>query len=269
VRRLIKNPKYTGTYVYAKRSCKLGTSATTNARDQWVIKENALPPIISAAQFAQAQVSVASQRVKYTDQQLLDRLRELWKKEGTLSARVIEDDKPGPSYYMFINRFGEIAKAFKLIGFKPRDDYSKIWTFKRKRLKLEREQRKGIVEELIAAGTNVAEDVRTGVLTLNGNVKLATRVVLYRAFHGKYTPAGWHFRINFSRGVHIMIIACLGPDNENIQGQYIIPKLTELHGKYWVNDGEEPVFLKACRSDSLRPLLNSVGFCPIAKLERQ
>jgi DNA invertase Pin-like site-specific DNA recombinase len=269
VRRLIKNPKYMGTYVYAQRSRKLGALMTTNVQDQWIIKENALPPLISATQFAQAQVSVTVRTVTYTDQQLLDRLREIWKKKGTLSYSVIEGAKPGPSYSTFTNRFGEIAKAFKLIGFKPLYDYSKIWTFKRKRLRLEREQRKRIVEKLIAAGTNVTEDVRTGVLTLNGNLKLATKVAFYREWHGTYPRSGWHFRINFRQAIHIIIINCLDRNNENIQGQYIIPKLTELHGMYWVNDGEEPVFLKACRSDSLEPLWNSVFCCSLAKLVRQ
>ena len=82
IRRLIMNPKYMGTYVWARKSKKLHAPRTTNNRDQWVVRKDAIGATVSSQQFAEAQSRLALQRQKYTNEQMLKKLRRLWKKEG-------------------------------------------------------------------------------------------------------------------------------------------------------------------------------------------
>jgi DNA invertase Pin-like site-specific DNA recombinase len=81
VRRLIMNPKYTGTYVWARKSRKLQAPLTSNDTEQWAVRKGAIAAAVSGHQFASAQSRLMLQRQKFTNQQLLDRLRRLGKRK--------------------------------------------------------------------------------------------------------------------------------------------------------------------------------------------
>ena len=170
---------------------------------------------------------------------------------------------------MFAGRFGGLANALSLIGFKQTQDYDRVQEQKVLRRKLERALQKDVSEQIRARGGRVSEDPRSRVLTLNGHFGVAVKVMHYRHWNAKWRRVGWHFMINFRKGVHVLIIGCLDPTNQHIQSQYIIPKLTQLEGMYWVNDGVGRVFLEACRSDTLQPFLESVTCCPLPKSESE
>jgi DNA invertase Pin-like site-specific DNA recombinase len=267
VRRLISNPKYMGTYMWARKSHKLHAASTHNDPAQWVIARGAIEAAISPQQFKLAQSRVLMQRRKYTNEQLLTRLRRVWKKEGTLSIKVINQARFCPNAATFAYRFGRMANAYAKVGFRQNCDYDSIGEEKQRRRILERGLRTKVAEQFQGIGTQIAEDPRSGVLTLNGHLGVAVKVMHYVSYWGKRTRFGWKFKIRFSEGVQVLILACLDRTNRHIQAQYIIPKLARLEGVYWINEGADRVFLEACRADTLQPLLNSVAVSPLASLE--
>jgi hypothetical protein len=267
VRRLIMNPKYMGTYIWARRSSKLHTPSIQNDPDKWVVSEGAIDAAVSKSQFATAQIRIKSQRLKYTDRQLLDSLQRLWKKEGTLSIKVIARAKHCPSTTPFRRRFGRVANAFAQVGFRQNRDYSRISEEKQRRRVLERGLRRSVVEQLQGMGSEVSQDARSGVLKLNGHFGVAVKVMHYGHWDGVRKQLGWNVRINFREDVQVLIVACLDSTNEHIQAQYIIPKLARLEGVYRVEEGRNRVFLDACRSDTLQPLLNCVALTSLSSVE--
>jgi hypothetical protein len=255
-----------GTYVYAKRSKKLQAPVTINDPECWIVKKGAIAAIISARQFQKAQVRLALLRPKYTDDQLLDQLRQLWKKKGTLSARLIGERKGGPGICMYTNRFGSLDKAFALVGFNHSFDYNRAAELRRQLRNIERGLRSRIVAQLQARGVSVWEHRRSHVLTLNGEVTVGVKVIHHINWNAKWERIGWHFKISFRKGIQILILACLDSRNQEIVAQYIVPKLTQLEGLYWSSVGKGRVFLEACRCDTLEAFFDSVSRCPIQEV---
>jgi DNA invertase Pin-like site-specific DNA recombinase len=56
---------------------------------------------------------------KMTDEQMLERLRQLLNTHGHLSRSIIEEDSASPSVSAYRCRFGSIAQAYKLVEFEP------------------------------------------------------------------------------------------------------------------------------------------------------
>jgi hypothetical protein len=55
IRRILTHPKYTGCAVFNRYSEKLGARRLSNPRDQWVLRPNAFPAIVSQEVFDRAQ----------------------------------------------------------------------------------------------------------------------------------------------------------------------------------------------------------------------
>jgi hypothetical protein len=62
-------------------------------------------------------------RQELTDQEILDKLKALWRKEGHLSMKILEASEDTPDWTVFARRFGSLMNAYKLIGFKPEARY--------------------------------------------------------------------------------------------------------------------------------------------------
>jgi DNA invertase Pin-like site-specific DNA recombinase len=122
---LLRNEVYLGHNVYNRRSMKLQQRPVDNPPEMWVRHDNAFEAIIPRALFAKAQKVLADleYRQALTDQELLDKLRALWRKEGDLSMRILEASEDTPSWNVFTRRFGSLMNAYKLIGFKPQARY--------------------------------------------------------------------------------------------------------------------------------------------------
>jgi hypothetical protein len=55
-----------------------------------------------------------------SDEEMLQKLRQLLHLRGYLQRTIIDEDASSPSASAYKNRFGSLAQAYKLIGFIPR-----------------------------------------------------------------------------------------------------------------------------------------------------
>lgn len=55
--------------------------------------------------------------LKYTDRYMVAGLRELWRREGKLSAELINADPSIPSRFTYCRRFGRLSHVYRLIGY--------------------------------------------------------------------------------------------------------------------------------------------------------
>ena len=122
---LLRNEVYLGHNVYNRRSMKLQQRPVDNPAEMWIRRDNAFEAIIPRALFAKAQkvLSDLEYRQTLTDQEILDKLKALWRKEGHLSMKILEASKDTPDWTVFARRFGSLMNAYKLIGFKPQARY--------------------------------------------------------------------------------------------------------------------------------------------------
>ena len=127
---LLRNEVYLGHNVYNRRSAKLRKPLVDNPPEMWVRHDNAFKPIISHSLFAKAQqvLSDLAHRQTLTDQEALDKLKALWRREGHLSHKILAASKDTPDWTVFARRFGSLMNAYKLIGFKPQARYHYVET---------------------------------------------------------------------------------------------------------------------------------------------
>lgn len=255
---MLNNPKYMGEYVYARRTQTLSSRLVRNQPERWARKKDAFDAIISPAQFDEAQHFLATLHPTYTDEELLNILRGLLKKNGKLSWSVLKQSKSGPGPFIYGKRFGGLEKAYAAIGYEPEYNYARVNKLRRSLQQAEWGLRNKLVELLKARGIDVCDHAESRGLTLNGEVNVGIRATHYKYWNQKWLGFGWDLRISFKKDIQILIVACLGSGEDGIHAQYIIPKLSLLEGRYWSREGNERVFLEAFRSHTLQPLIDAV-----------
>jgi DNA invertase Pin-like site-specific DNA recombinase len=126
VHQVLINPKYTGANVYNRRSFKLKYRRVKNPVQMWIWRDGAFEPLISADLFAQAREIIESRHRHLSDEELLERLRELLRDRGRLSGILIDETEDLPSSSCYSSRFGSLTRAYSLIGWASDRDYAYI-----------------------------------------------------------------------------------------------------------------------------------------------
>lgn len=117
--RLLGNELYRGVYVYNRTSQRLKNGTTRNAESEWV-RTSIMEQLIDAQLFADAQVRRRSQgRLQFTDDELLEHLRQLAAGRDRISAREIDAAGP-PSLATYYVRFRRMSRALRHAGLNVR-----------------------------------------------------------------------------------------------------------------------------------------------------
>jgi DNA invertase Pin-like site-specific DNA recombinase len=224
VHSLLINPKYIGANVYNRRSFKLKKKYVYNPREMWFWRDNAFDPLISEEQFLRAKTIIQGRR-HYTDQEMLDHLRQLLAREGKLSGALVDSAKGMSSWTAYNTRFGGLVRAYKLIGYTPSKDCS--YTEVRRRIRALHEHHLGqLIAQLRNTGAVVDHDIETGLLTVNR--EFTTSFVLVRC---RTTSAGnfrWLLSLDRSVLPDVVVAARLGPANQSVLDYFLLPNLDVL-----------------------------------------
>jgi DNA invertase Pin-like site-specific DNA recombinase len=247
VRQVLTNPKYAGANVYNRRSFKLKRKRVSNPPEMWIRLDNAFTPIISAEQFAEALAIVRSRDAHLTNEQLLERLRILLSKTGSLSGIVIDEADDMPSSTTYASRFGGLSRAYALIGYTPLRDFRYI-EINRVMRRYHDEQCSVIVAQLRENGVDVRHDVNSGMMMVNREFTVSLVIARCReTLLGKHR---WLIRLENSLNPDVTIAARLKPDNETILDYYIFPRIEALAEKIRLA-GENGILLDVYRFENL------------------
>ncbi|HEY8618251.1 recombinase family protein [Phenylobacterium sp.] len=119
VRSVLTSPLAIGVYVFNRRTQRLKSLSRANPPERWV-RVRVMPPVVSVSLFEAAQQRLATRRrQRFSDGELLDILRELWRREGHLSDALIDGNPDTPHSATYRQRFGSLAAAYELVGFRP------------------------------------------------------------------------------------------------------------------------------------------------------
>jgi DNA invertase Pin-like site-specific DNA recombinase len=127
VRNILKNEKYTGTFVYNRTSLSMNQPRRRKARQQWVRKEGIFKGIVSQELFDQAQKIFAKRPKSRSDETMLGDLRALYVREGRLSKSLINRDKELLSAGAYESRFGKVTNAYVLVGYVTPECTNQKW----------------------------------------------------------------------------------------------------------------------------------------------
>ncbi len=166
VRQLLSNKKYIGNNIWNRHSFKLKKRHVQNDPNSWVRSEGAFEAIVDAGLFAAAKAIFAAKARRYSDEEMLDGLRDALETYGFLSGIVINEASALPSSGAYQSRFGSLLRAYKLVGFTPDREYRYIEINKRLRKIHAR-----IIHETVGGieqvSGQVQHDTKTGLLTIN------------------------------------------------------------------------------------------------------
>ncbi len=215
VRTVLTNEKYIGNNVYNRSSFKLKKMHVENPPDMWVRKEGAFEGIVPLEFFLTAQEIITARSARLSDEELLDHLKRLYADAGQLSGILIDQTPDIPSSATYRNRFGSLARAYELIGFRSDRDQERIALNKRLR-----ELHPEIIsrtEEAIAEVDAIGRIVRGGdalfaddtpvKMQVPGTKKTKTaRVWTYvrdeRPWSGQSPPCAWYQFTIDRKGAH-------------------------------------------------------------------
>lgn len=247
VHQVLTNEKYIGNNVYNHQSFKLKKTRTVNDPDMWIRADGAFEAIVDPQLFFTAQGMIRERNRRYTDEEMLDRLKHLFQHHGYLSGIVIDEAESMPSSGIYQRRFGSLIRAYELVGFKPDRDYSYIEINRALRQKHHE-----VVADSIASietlGGTVDRNPATDLLTVNG--EFTASIVIARC---QQTPAGslrWKIRLDTGLMPDITVAIRMDQNNEAPLDYYLLPLLDMTTGRIRLAE-ENGLMLDAFRFDAL------------------
>lgn len=225
VHQLLTNEKYLGNNVYHRTSFKLKRKHVQNPPDMWIRVAGAFPAIVTPEDFMRAQEIIIARAKRYTDEEMLEKLREVLREHGRISGVIIDEHDDLPSSAAFRNRFGSLVRAYQLIGYTPETDYGFIEVNRYLRQKYP-EIIQSVITQLAEVGVRVQRDPETELLVLDD--ELVVSLVLSRCVRTESGSPRWLVRFEGSHRPDITIVARMDETNQGIKDYYLFPLLDQL-----------------------------------------
>ena len=222
VREVLTNEKYIGNNVYNRISYKLKRARVVNAPDMWIRKDGAFEPIVPADVFYTAQGIMRVRARRYSSEELIERLRNLYRNRGFLSGLVIDETEGMPSSAVYAYRFGSLIRAYQAVGFTPDRDYRylEINRFLRQLHPKIVTQTEQAIADL---GGMVLRDPATDILDVNREFTVS--IVLSRC--QPRTNGGYHWKVRFDTSLlpDVTVAIRLDKANDAPLDYYLLPRL--------------------------------------------
>lgn len=225
VHQVLINPKYIGANVYNRRSFKLKYRRVKNPMQMWIWRDDAFEPIVAPSLFQKAMEIIEARHRHLSDDELLERLRELLSLHGRLSGILIDETENMPSSSCYASRFGSLVRAYSLIGWNSNRDYAYVEVNRRLRRK-HADLIASILDQLLAQGATIAVNQNNDLLTINS--EYTASLILARCRDTSAGSLRWQLRFDASLCPDVVIAARLQPGNEEILDYYLLPRLDVL-----------------------------------------
>ncbi len=222
VREVLSNEKYVGNNVYNRISFKLKKHRIVNQPDMWIKKEGAFEAIVAPEVFYMAQGIIRARAHRFSNQELIEKLRKLYEHRGFLSGLIIDEAEGMPSAAAYIHRFGSLIRAYEAVGFTPDRDYRFLEVNKFLR-KLHPEIISQTEREIANLGGTVVRDPATDLLRVNQDFSIS--IVLARCQTHDNGRHRWKVRFDTSLAPDITVAVRLNQPNNAPLDYYLLPRL--------------------------------------------
>lgn len=247
VHQVLTNEKYIGNNVYNRVSFKLKKTRVVNPPSMWIRKDGAFQPVVAPELFFTAQGIIRARARRYTDDQLIDRLRELFRNRGRLSSLLIDETEGMPSSSVYSLRFGGLIRAYRLVGFTPDRDYRHIEVNR-----LLRQMHPNIVAQALSeierVGGSVVQEPDTDMLVINQ--EFTASIVLTRCLIVGSGHCRWKIRFDTSLMPDITVAVRLDRDNATLLDYFLLPRLDFCQPRLCLAD-HNAIELDSYRFDTL------------------
>ncbi|MGE8658714.1 MAG: recombinase family protein [Achromobacter sp.] len=222
VRQVLSNEKYIGNNIYNRVSFKLKKIRIINQPDMWIRRDGAFESIVPSELFYTAQGILRARAHRYSNEELLNKLRNLFQRRGYLTGLIIDEAEGMPSSAAYAHRFGSLLRAYKAVGFTPDRSYQYLEVNQ-----FLRQYHPAIVshtEQMICAlGGVVRRDPATDLLDVNAEFTVS--IVLARCQTLETGHRRWKIRFDTGLAPDITVAVRLNESNQSPQDYYLLPRL--------------------------------------------
>lgn len=228
VHQVLTNEKYIGNNVFNRTSNKLKIRHTVNAREKWVRADGVFEPIVSDGIFNSVQEVIVDRNRRFSDLEMLDKLKTLYRSKGWLSGIVIDEQDSMPSSGAYSHRFGSLLRAYKLIGYTPDRDYRYIEINKYLR-KLHAKTIEDTTLKIQKIGSFTRYDESSGILHIYD--ELAVSIVICRCLQTRVGASRWNIRLDTGLRPDLTIAVRMDAGNQRPLDYYLLPSFEIEHSK--------------------------------------
>lgn len=247
VHEVLTNEKYIGNNVYNRISFKLKKLRVENTPDMWIKKVGAFESIVPSDVFYTAQGILRARAHRYTNEELIERLRTLYQNRGFLSGLIIDETEGMPSTSIYSHRFGSLVRAYEMVGFTPDRDYRYLETNKFLR-RFHPEIVNQTESQIASLGGSVRRDPATDLLRVNDEFSIS--LVLARCQIPESGRNHWKVRFDTSLAPDITVAVRLDQSNQAALDYYLLPRLDFAQPRINLAD-RNPVEFESYRFDNL------------------
>jgi len=172
--------------------------------------------------FYTAQGILRARAYRFSNDELIEKLRRLFQQHGYLSGLIIDEAEGMPSSAAYAHRFGSLIRAYQTVGFTPDRDYQYLEV--NQFLRRLHPEIVGETERMIAeVGGAVVRDPASDLLTVNREFTVS--LVLSRCQLLDNGRHRWKVRFDTSLTPDITVAVRLDDTNQSPLDYYLLPRL--------------------------------------------
>lgn len=262
VHQILTNEKYIGNNIFNRTSFKLKQRRVTNTPDDWIRADGAFEAVVDAAVFHTAQGIIRERSRRFTDEEMLERLGDLYRRFGYLSGLVIDEAENTPTSGAYGYRFGSLLRAYSLVGFTPDRDYRYIEINRRLR-QYHCDTVARVTADIANVGGEAIVDPSTELLRINS--EFTASIVIARHFQTGSGNSRWKIRFETSLKPDLTISVRMDIDNITALDFYLLPNMEfcQAHLRLAEDNG---LTLDAYRFPDLEYLLDMAERCRLKEV---
>ncbi|WP_078033209.1 recombinase family protein [Massilia sp. KIM] len=216
VKQVLTNHKYVGTMTFNRSTQHMRSTRRANDKNKWVHREHAFEAVVPRERFVQAAEERRRRRKKWTDDEMLDVLRDILVEHGRVTPELINSSH-GPSVKSYAFRFNSLVSAMGLAGISwPSLSRGTITRFRLRCVT------RGITNELnrcMAAVEAKVERLTPRTWRVNG---VTVRLLCTRCRFERSHPC-WKVTVAHTPAVDFVIWVRMDQANEHLEQIYLIP----------------------------------------------
>ncbi len=252
VHEVLTNEKYIGNNVFNRTSFKLKKRRVINEPEMWVRADGVFEGIVDPSYYYTAQGIIRERSRRFSNDEMLDKLKALHDREGWLSGLVINEADDMPSSAAYAHRFGSLIRAYKLIGYTPDRDFRYI-EINRHLRKLYASTIEDTIRKIQGLGGHVHREINSEFLIINNELKVSVIIARCKQTHaGRYR---WKVHLDSGLQPDITLIIRMDAGNEGALDYYLLPSLDIENPKIRLTENNG-FALDAYRFDDMEPFFH-------------
>ena len=223
VRNMLRDSYYVGTQVWGRTTAILSAPAVKVPPHDWAVCAKAFKPVVEEDLFQRAKHRFENLTMHLSDEQLLEKIRDVYKVHGHLTGDIIEKSWQCPGLSTYMHRFGGLLNVYTRVGYDAQERSERVG--KRQRLFIIRSL---LIAQLLQCFPGQVEIARKserfrGLIRCRKTGRLVSLVIGRRPSPGCGT--GWLAECPVPERKRTVFLALLDQQNDSVEALFLVQKL--------------------------------------------